>query len=76
MIHPPATGALLHSCPKAMILGICPKLIFRRDRYLRGGDHSAFTGSLPQFALPEYREDTTTAPGREDGKRASNMVTC
>src|SRR5580765_6116345 len=35
-----------------------PKLIFRRDRYLRGGDHTAFNGSgFAAVRFTEYRED-------------------
>jgi hypothetical protein len=35
-----------------------PKLIFRRDRYLRGGDHSAFNESgFAAVRFTEYRED-------------------
>jgi len=35
-----------------------PKLIFRRDRYLRGGDHSAFNDSgFAAVRITEYRED-------------------
>jgi len=37
-----------------------PKLIFRRDRYLRGGDHSAFNDSgFAAVRFTEYREDYT-----------------
>ncbi|HWZ42088.1 MAG TPA: M28 family peptidase [Candidatus Saccharimonadales bacterium] len=35
-----------------------PKLIFRRDRYLRGGDHSAFNDQgFAAIRFTEYRED-------------------
>lgn len=35
-----------------------PKLIFRRDRYLRGGDHSAFNDQgFAAVRFTEYRED-------------------
>src|SRR5689334_4836777 len=35
-----------------------PQLIFRRDRYLRGGDHSAFNDSgFAAVRFTEYRED-------------------
>ncbi|HEV3036314.1 MAG TPA: M28 family peptidase [Candidatus Angelobacter sp.] len=35
-----------------------PKLIFRRDRYLRGGDHTAFNGQgFAAVRFTEYRED-------------------
>ena len=35
-----------------------PKLIFRRDRYLRGGDHSAFNQQgFAAVRFTEYRED-------------------
>jgi hypothetical protein len=35
-----------------------PQLIFRRDRYLRGGDHSAFNEQgFAAVRLTEYRED-------------------
>ena len=35
-----------------------PKLIFRRDRYLRGGDHSAFNNAgFAAVRFTEYRED-------------------
>src|SRR5215469_7184707 len=35
-----------------------PKLIFRRDRYLRGGDHSAFNDAgFAAVRFTEYRED-------------------
>ena len=35
-----------------------PLLIFRRDRYLRGGDHSAFNGQgFAAVRFTEYRED-------------------
>src|SRR5262249_19031228 len=35
-----------------------PQLIFRRDRYLRGGDHSAFNDQgFAAVRFTEYRED-------------------
>jgi hypothetical protein len=35
-----------------------PKLVFRRDRYLRGGDHSAFNDQgFAAVRFTEYRED-------------------
>lgn len=35
-----------------------PELIFRRDRYLRGGDHISFNAKgYPAVRLTEYRED-------------------
>jgi hypothetical protein len=35
-----------------------PQLIYRRDRYLRGGDHSAFNGQgFAAVRFTEYRED-------------------
>src|SRR6185312_7474331 len=35
-----------------------PKLIFRRDRYLRGGDHSSFNAQgFAAVRFTEYRED-------------------
>jgi Peptidase family M28 len=35
-----------------------PKLIFRRDRYLRGGDHSSFNDKgIAAIRFTEYRED-------------------
>jgi Peptidase family M28 len=35
-----------------------PKLIFRRDRYLRGGDHISFNEQgFPAVRVTEYRED-------------------
>jgi hypothetical protein len=35
-----------------------PKLVFRRDRYLRGGDHSAFNDAgFAAVRFTEYRED-------------------
>ena len=38
--------------------GFGPKLIFRRDRYLRGGDHSSFNAQgYAAVRLTEYRED-------------------
>lgn len=38
--------------------GFGPKLIFRRDRYLRGGDHSAFNEQgFAAVRFSEYRED-------------------
>ena len=38
--------------------GIKPLLIFRLDRYLRGGDHSAFNlQGYPAVRFTEYRED-------------------
>jgi len=38
--------------------GFGPKLIFRRDRYLRGGDHSAFNEQgFAAVRFTEYRED-------------------
>lgn len=37
-----------------------PKLVFRRDRYLRGGDHTAFNGQgFAAVRFTEYREDYT-----------------
>jgi hypothetical protein len=38
--------------------GVKPLLIFRLDRYLRGGDHSAFNAQgYPAVRFTEYRED-------------------
>jgi hypothetical protein len=38
--------------------GFGPELIFRRDRYLRGGDHSAFNNEgFAAVRFTEYRED-------------------
>jgi len=38
--------------------GVKPLLIFRLDRYLRGGDHSAFNSQgYPAVRFTEYRED-------------------
>ena len=38
--------------------GFGPKLIFRRDRYLRGGDHTAFNEQgFAAVRFTEYRED-------------------
>lgn len=38
--------------------GFSPQLIFRRDRYLRGGDHSAFNDQgFAAVRFTEYRED-------------------
>jgi len=49
-----------------------PKLIFRRDRYLRAGDHSAFNEQdFAQFALPNIakikppHQDVRTEKGIE-----------
>jgi hypothetical protein len=37
-----------------------PKLVFRRDRYLRGGDHISFNEQgFPAVRFTEYREDFT-----------------
>lgn len=38
--------------------GVKPLLVFRTDRYLRGGDHSAFNGEgFPAVRFTEFRED-------------------
>lgn len=38
--------------------GVKPMLVFRLDRYLRGGDHSAFNQQgFPAIRFTEYRED-------------------
>jgi hypothetical protein len=38
--------------------GVKPMLVFRLDRYLRGGDHSAFNQQgFPAVRFTEYRED-------------------
>jgi hypothetical protein len=38
--------------------GFSPQLVFRRDRYLRGGDHSAFNDQgFAAVRFTEYRED-------------------
>lgn len=38
--------------------GVKPVLVFRTDRYLRGGDHSAFNGEgFPAVRFTEFRED-------------------
>ena len=49
----------IHSVSEAYDFGqFTPKLIFRRDRYLRGGDHSAFNDSgFAAVRFTEYRED-------------------
>src|ERR1044071_1845435 len=49
----------IHSVSESYDFGaFTPKLIFRRDRYLRGGDHSAFNDSgFAAVRFTEYRED-------------------
>ncbi len=43
---------------KHLPAGFRPELIFRRDRYLRGGDHSAFNEfGFAAVRFTEYRED-------------------
>ncbi len=43
---------------KHLPAGFRPELIFRRDRYLRGGDHSAFNEfAFAAVRFTEYRED-------------------
>ena len=54
-----------------------PKLIFRRDRYLRGGDHSAFNEQgFAAVRFTEYREDFNHQHRTCARKMASNMETC
>lgn len=49
----------IHSVSETYDFGpFTPKLIFRRDRYLRGGDHNAFNESgFAAVRFTEYRED-------------------
>ncbi|MBZ5492843.1 MAG: M28 family peptidase [Acidobacteriia bacterium] len=49
----------IHSVGETYDFGaFSPKLIFRRDRYLRGGDHSAFNEQgFAAVRFTEYRED-------------------
>ena len=49
----------IHSVSETYDFGaFTPKLIFRRDRYLRGGDHSAFNEQgFAAVRFTEYRED-------------------
>jgi hypothetical protein len=49
----------IHSVAEIYDFGqFSPQLIFRRDRYLRGGDHSAFNDSgFAAVRFTEYRED-------------------
>jgi hypothetical protein len=49
----------IHSVSERYDFGpFSPMLIFRRDRYLRGGDHSAFNDSgFAAVRFTEYRED-------------------
>ena len=49
----------IHSVAETYDFGaFTPKLIFRRDRYLRGGDHSAFNEQgFAAVRFTEYRED-------------------
>src|SRR6476660_5358302 len=49
----------IHSLGETYDFGaFAPKLIFRRDRYLRGGDHSAFNEQgFAAVRFTEYRED-------------------
>ncbi|MGZ4844742.1 MAG: M28 family peptidase, partial [Candidatus Angelobacter sp.] len=49
----------IHSVSEIYDFGaFTPKLIFRRDRYLRGGDHSAFNEQgFAAVRFTEYRED-------------------
>ena len=49
----------IHSVSEGYDFGqFTPKLIFRRDRYLRGGDHSAFNDQgFAAVRFTEYRED-------------------
>jgi hypothetical protein len=43
---------------KAYDAGVKPMLVFRLDRYLRGGDHSAFNQQgFSAVRMTEYRED-------------------
>jgi Peptidase family M28 len=49
----------IHSVSETYDFGqFSPRLIFRRDRYLRGGDHSAFNDAgFAAVRFTEYRED-------------------
>lgn len=49
----------IHSVSETYDFGaFTPKLVFRRDRYLRGGDHSAFNDQgFAAVRFTEYRED-------------------
>jgi hypothetical protein len=49
----------IHEVSEAYSFGqFTPKLIFRRDRYLRGGDHTAFNQQgFAAVRFTEYRED-------------------
>lgn len=49
----------IHSVGETYDFGqFTPKLIFRRDRYLRGGDHISFNEQgFPAVRFTEYRED-------------------
>ena len=68
----------IHSVGETYDFGaFTPKLIFRRDRYLRGGDHSAFNEQgFAAVRFTEYREDSTISTRTFARKTASNMVTC
>lgn len=53
------------------------KMIFRQDRFLRGGEHTAFNEQgFASVRLTEYRENYNHSTRPHALKTASNMVTC
>jgi Peptidase family M28 len=56
--HPPAAPGVMRSGLVHLEPAFHPVLILRRDRYLRGGDHSSFNGEgFPAIRFTEWREN-------------------
>lgn len=56
--HAPATTGRPHSMAIRNLPAFHPVLIFRRDRYLRGGDHTSFNQEgFPAVRFTEWREN-------------------
>jgi len=57
--------------------GVKPLLIFRLDRFLRGGDHYSFNQQgFAAVRFTEFREDFNISIRTSAAKTASNMGTC
>jgi len=57
--------------------GVKPLLIFRLDRFLRGGDHYSFNQQgFAAVRFTEFRKTSTISIRTSAAKTASNMGTC
>ncbi len=62
---------------RAYDVGVRPMLVFRLDRYLRGGDHYSFNQQgFSAVRFTEFREDFITSTRMCEQRTASSTATC